>query len=86
MSLMEEKIIKSVEIEWITRNWGNTPCNVLGVRCTTRVFLIWRVWAHASAIPQLSYPSLELFQAMGIVENNQVVISLIKTFVPRVRQ
>ena len=32
--------------------------NVLGVRHTTRVFLIWRVRGRASAITHLSHPCL----------------------------
>ena len=37
---------------------GNTPCNALGVRHTTRVFLIWCVLACKIAIAHLSPPGL----------------------------
>ena len=37
---------------------GNTPYNVLGVQHKTHVFLIWSVWACASAIACFSHPGL----------------------------
>ena len=37
---------------------GNTPYNVLGVRHTRHVFLIWLVKARASAIICFSHPCL----------------------------
>ena len=53
-----KSVIMSVEIEWIRNKWGRTTYNVLGVRHTTRLFLIWRVCTHASAIARLSYLGL----------------------------
>ena len=37
---------------------GSKPNNVLGVRCATHVFLIWRVRARENTIAHLSHPGL----------------------------
>ena len=58
MNAIVKTVNRNVEIEGITKKWENTLYNDLRVRQTTRVFLIWRVWALASAIVCLSRPGL----------------------------
>ena len=48
MRAIIKSVIKSVENEWIRNKWGNTTYNVLSVRYTTRVFLIWPAFEKLS--------------------------------------
>ena len=57
MSATVNRIITSEENERIMSKWV-TPYNVLGVRHTRHVFLIWLVKARASAIICFSHPCL----------------------------
>lgn len=57
MSATVNRIIASEENERIMSKWV-TPYNVLGVRHTRHVFLIWLVKARASAIICFSHPCL----------------------------
>ena len=40
---------KRKETEGITRKWGNTSSNILGIPHNTHLFLVFRVVAHALA-------------------------------------
>ena len=53
-----KSVIKVVENELTRNKWGNTPFNVLGVKHTTPVFLVWHVQVCASAIACLSHPDI----------------------------
>ena len=54
---------------------GNTPCNALGVRHTTHVFLIWHVLACEIVISRLSPPGLvhNLYQPLKNFTDVQIV-------------
>ena len=52
MSAIEEKCIKSVQKKLIMSK-GDTLYNFLGVQLFTRVFLMWLLRGHASAIAHL---------------------------------
>ena len=53
MSAIEEKCIKSVQNKLIMSKWEDALYNFLGVRRFTRVFLMWVLRAHESAIAHL---------------------------------
>lgn len=43
---------KRKETEGITRKWGNTSSNILGIPHNTHLFLVFRVVAHVACLFQ----------------------------------
>ena len=71
---IRKSVAKRVENEWIRNNWERTPYNVLGVRHTALVFLIWCLRGRASAIAYLFHPGQKHYHSY--MSHNLIPLSL----------
>ena len=66
--------------EWILSKFGNMSYNVLVLRHTTCVHLIWQVWVLTSTIMCFSHPGLQRLASLAFELKNKLRWFLVTTF------